>query len=92
MYNIQVKKVPYERWMNEKGMKVIDDFNQCGKHLTLSFYDEPENTEVLESMLEEGMYDFIYPDCKESKYLKAVIDEAELYARCIYFEINDLLL
>ena len=94
MYNLPVKKIPYQRWMTKAAQKVVDDFNKSGKHLTLSFFSELEGREELECMLDEGMYDFIYPDCPESKALKVMVDEAEAaqYPRYLGFDIEDLVI
>ena len=92
MYNATVKNVPYQRWMTEAAQKVVDDFNKSGKKLVLSFYEEPENEEDLDCMLDEGMYDFIYPECPEAEQLKVMVEEASLYPRYLGFEVSDLLI
>lgn len=90
MYNIPVKSIPYQRWMTNAAKKVVDDFNNSGKKLTLSFYDMPSDTYELECMLEEGMYDFIYPNCPEAEQLKVMVDEAAKYPRYLGFDVSDL--
>lgn len=90
MYNIPAKNIPYQRWMTEESKKIVDDFNKSGKHLILSFFNEPEGSDELDCMLDEGMYDFIYPDCPEAEQLKAMVDEAAKYPRYLGFDVSDL--
>lgn len=97
MYNIIVNRVPKERWMNERGLKLIDDFNseakKNGAKLILSMYNEPETMEHLDFMLQEGQYEFIYSSKNpHSEELKAMIEEADNCARYIYFETSDLMI
>ena len=92
MYKVAVKSVPYQRWMTEEARKVVDDFNKSGKKLTLSFYSEPDSMDDLECMLDEGMYDFIYPECPEAEQLKVMVEEAEKYPRYLGFDSSDLLI
>lgn len=92
MYKVAVKSVPHQTWMTEEARKVVDDFNKSGKKLTLSFYNEPESMDDLECMLDEGMYDFIYPDCPEAEQLKVMVEEAEKYPRYLGFDASDLLI
>ena len=90
MYNIPAKTVPYQRWMTDEAKKVVDAFNKSGNKLTLSFYSMPSDLDELDCMLEEGMYDFIYPDCPEAEQLKVMVEEAEKYPRYLGFDVSDL--
>ena len=92
MYNLPVKKIPYQRWMTKAAKKVVDDFNKSGKHLTLSFFSEPEGYDELDCMLDDGLYDFIYPDCPEAQALREMVEEAAKYPRYLGFEVEDLVI
>ena len=95
---IAVNEIPKERWMNEKSLKLVDNFNAVAKEnkmarLVLMTYDDPSSREELESILKEGMYDFFFSCMKTNPYteeLKLMIDEAEKYARFLYFELSNL--
>ena len=84
-------------WLNERGRKVIDDFNYqantVGGKLILSLYEEPTTEEDLESLLEEGMYDYIFPNSNTvSEELKDLIQDSENYGRFLSFSVEDLLI
>ena len=95
---IAVNEIPKERWMNEKALKLVDNFNAVAKEnkmarLVLMTHDDPSSREELESILEEGMYDFFFSCMKTNPYteeLKSMIDEAENRARFLYFELSNL--
>ena len=87
---ITVKEVPTRDWMSEKAIKVVNDFNACGKKLSLVTYEEPTEDYTLDDILDEGMYDFEYPDCPEAVELETMIEELANGARFIGFDIPDL--
>ena len=90
MYNVMVKSVPVMPWMTKKAEDIVNKFNNSGSHLMLSLYSEPENSEELDCMLEEGMYDFIYPNTTEAKELEKMVSEAEKYPRYLGFSLSDI--
>ena len=88
---ITVKEIPVPQWANEKAVAIIERFNQQGKKLKLDMYKQDITSfEDLEVELEQGYYDFIYPDCKEAKDLKEMIEDAEQYPRYLGFDVSDL--
>lgn len=88
---ITVKEIPVPQWANEKAVAVIERFNQQGKKLKLDMYKQDMTSfEELEVELEQGYYDFIYPDCKEAKDLKEMVEDAEQYPRYLGFSTSDL--
>lgn len=92
MFYVSVDKVPYMDWMSDKAKKVVKDFNRSGKHLALLLYeDEPESREDVECLVEEGQYEYSYPNCPESKELKKLIEEAAEVARYIAFNPKGLI-
>ena len=94
MYNIVAKRVPEQKWFGYKcfsnAAQIVKAFNDSGKKLILSFYDEPADTYELDCMLEEGMYEFIYPNCPEAEALKALVEEAEKFPRYLGFNVEDM--
>lgn len=97
MYNVVVKNIPKVYWLNERGRKVIDDFNYqantVGGKLILSLYEEPTTEEDLEGLLDEGMYDYVFPNSNTvSEELKDLIKDSENYGRFLSFSVEDLLI
>lgn len=93
MMNVVTKRVNEAVWMTDEAKKIVKDFNEAEGNLILSFYDEHETVEDYESALEEGMYDFIYPEANpHSEELKEMIEEASKYPRFIGFDYDDLML
>ena len=90
MYNVRVKSVPVMTWMTKKAEDIVNRFNNSGSKLMLSLYSEPENSEELDCMLEEGMYEFIYPNTPEAKELEKMVSEAEKYPRYLGFRSSDV--
>lgn len=90
MYNVMVKSVPVMTWMTKKAEDIVNKFNNSGSKLMLSLYSEPENSEELDCMLEEGMYEFIYPNTPEAKELEKMVIEAEKYPRYLGFSLSDV--
>lgn len=96
MYNIVAKRVPSQKWFDYDCFKklnaeqVVKAFNESGKKLILSFYEEPSDTYELDCMLEEGMFEFIYPDCPEAEALRALVEEAEKFPRYLGFDVEDM--
>ena len=95
-YNVVVNEIPEQRWFSDVSKKVVESFNTFAKNnkmarLVLEMYDEPENKDHLEMMLEEGMYDFGYPSTNpHSAELKEMVEEAEKYQRYLGFGIENL--
>lgn len=95
-YNVVVNEIPEQKWFSEKSKEVVDNFNAYAKEnkparLILALYEEPENTEALESNLEEGMYNFVYPESNPySKQLEEMVTEAEKYPRYLGFALENL--
>lgn len=91
MYNMTIKDVPVMTWLNKKGEEIVNNFNEHEGNLVLSLFNEPDTTEDLEVMLQEGMYDFIYPENNPiSPELKEVIEDSGNHARYFYFELSDV--
>ena len=90
MYNVMVKSVPVMTWMTKKAEDIVNKFNNSGSKLMLSVYSEPENSGELDWMLEEGRYEFIYPNTPEAKELEKMVIEAEKYPRYLGFSISDV--
>ena len=88
---ITVKEIPVPQWANEKAVAIIERFNQQGNKLKLDMYKQDITSfEDLEVELDQGYYDFIYPDCKEAKDLKEMIEDAEQNHRYLGFDVSDL--
>lgn len=94
MYNIAVNEIPKQRWFSEKAEELVNNFNAYAKEhkdgrLVLSMYSEHESVEDLDYALEEGMYDFIYPQNNPySGELKQMVEEAEKVARFLGFNTS----
>lgn len=92
MYNVLVNEIPEQKWFSEKARELVNNFNSFAKDnkkgcLVLSLYEEPENSDDLDCMLEEGMYDFKYPtENPYSEELKQMVEEAEKYPRYLGFD------
>lgn len=93
---VKVNEIPEQVWFSEFSKEVVSNFNSYAKEnkqarLILALYEEPEDNEALEMDLEEGMYDFIYPESNPySKELEEMVTEAEKYPRYLGFTLENL--
>lgn len=86
MTRMTVKRIRVPEWCNESDRKVIEDFNAQDKKLCLNVYE----TLDLVQALEEGMYEFVYPECEEAERLKDLVDHSARRVRYLSFEVTDL--
>lgn len=93
---VVVNEIPEQNWFSEKTKDLVDKFNAYAKknkpaRLMLNMYDEHETMEDLETALEEGMYDFVYPTTNpHSVELKEMVEEASKYPRYLGFDLKCL--
>ena len=96
MNNVVVNEIPKQRWFKEKSEEIVNNFNAYAKdhknaRLILSMYEEHETLEDLEFALEEGMYDFYYPQANPySKELADMVEEASKFPRFLGFDTSCL--
>lgn len=91
MKKLRVKRIVPANWCNEEAVEVINTFNQSKKHLVLDMYNENITTlDQLENELEQGMYDFIYPNGEEATRLREVIEDASKYPRYLNFGVENI--
>lgn len=91
MAKIRVKSIPVPQWCNSEGEESINDFNNQRKSLYLDMYASHISTlDELDGELEQGMYDLIYPACKEAERLKHLVEDSAKYPRYLGFSPDDL--
>lgn len=92
MSRFRVKSIPVPSWCNNsEGEKIIKAFNSQPEPLYLSMYDDNITSKnQLSDELEQGMYDLVYPDCKEAERLKVLVEDGANVARYLGFSLTDL--
>lgn len=90
MKRLLVHNVPTEPWMNQKGLELVEKFNNSDTVLYLDIRKNYQN-DTLENIMDQGMYDYSFN--KESELaleLLKMMEEAEDMACFIYFDFEDI--
>ena len=96
MRNVIVKVVPILPCCNERGVELLHNFNiyatdNKDARLQLSMLKECETLEDLASELDEGMYEYIYPQNNPySKDLEKMVEELDNHCWHLYFDLECL--
>lgn len=85
---ITVKNVPEMTWMSDYARYVVEEFNTRTAKLQLDVYCD--TAEELPTALEDGMFDYIYPETTMGMMLKDLIEDAAKYPRYLYFTVADV--
>lgn len=87
---VTVKNVPEMEWMSESAKEVVRKFNKSSAKLYLELYCDTPCIRLIEELLEDGLYDYVYPPCEIGRQLQELIEEVAKYPRYLYFTRKDI--